>query len=147
MDTQTHQSGSEDAPMASATAETDYQHLYEEAHRELEAVKADSSKRVEAAEANTRALAAENLRRKVAAEHGVPADAYEFLAGDTETALRENARKLASLTERAPVQAGTVTNPPAHQPPSVDEQVNAALRHGHTTEAIRLKRRQAFGPK
>ncbi len=154
MDNEHTQHPGGEAAVPATPEETDYKRLYEAAHRELETVKTESAKRVEAAEANAKtheatakAFAAENLRRKVAAEHGVPSDAFEFLAGDEETALRESARKLVSLTERAPVQAGTVTNPPAHQPPSVDDQVNAALRHGHTTEAIRLKRQQAFGPK
>ena len=143
----TQHPGGDIAAEPAAKTEPDYQRLYEAAHHELETVKADSAKRIEAAEASAKTLAAENLRRKVAAEHGVPPDAFEFLAGEDEAMLRESARKLVSLTERAPVQAGTVTNPPAHQTPSVDDQVNAALRHGHTTEAIRLKRQQAFGPK
>lgn len=112
---------------------------------ELEREKARATElEAKAAEAQKRAddLAHEKLRGQVAAKHHLTTEAMDLLTGADEAALEANAAKLAAIMKQ-PAAAGTITHPAGGQSPSVDEQINQALKAGNIRESIRLKRERA----
>jgi hypothetical protein len=106
---------------------------------ELDRLKAENEERA----TKLAALEAENLRRRVASEAGLAADVLEFLTGTDEETLKAQAARLAAMVKAAPTRAGTTTNPPGGQQPSLDEQIAAAQKAGNVALAIGLKRRAA----
>lgn len=120
---------------------------YRTAERERQQADMTELERTKAALAAVEAKAAESeaqlLRQRVALELGVPADALEFLTGSDEETIRAQASRLTGLIGARPTAAGTVTNPPGNQIPSIDEQIAAAQSRGDWQTSIRLKRQQA----
>lgn len=85
------------------------------------------------------------LRLEAIAKHGLTVEDLDFLPGTTAESIEQQAAKLAGRLGKAPVVAGTITNPPANQAPGIDERITAAEKSGDALTSIRLKRERAFG--
>ena len=134
-----------------------YRRLFEKTQKELEVLKADAEKRknaelsdyeklqkrAEEAEKLAHDLSRERLISKIAKEEGISEDSFDFLTASDEEGLRNQAQKLASITKRTNIAAGTRTNPAANQQPSIDEQISAAEKSSNSFESIRLKVQKA----
>ena len=110
----------------------------EEARKTAELSEVDRLKK-EAADNKTAAEAARLETLRLKAGKDLPDEALEFLTGTDEATLAAQAEKLRKVYPAAPASAGTLTNPPANQAPSVDEQIAAAEKAGNGLQAIRLK--------
>lgn len=107
---------------------------------------ADFQTKAEKAEAKAALLERERLIERIVAEHGLPADqAAEWLSATDEAGLRAQAVKLAAIMKQ-PAVAGTTSQPSRGGSPSIDDQINAALKAGQTVKAIQLKREKASAP-
>jgi hypothetical protein len=104
-----------------------------------------ANKRAQELETELNKERTERLRLKIATESGLSPEDMDFVIGGDEQTMRESAQRLAARIGAAPKSAGTVTNPPSPQAPTMDEQIQAAEASGNRMEAIRLKRIKAFG--
>lgn len=119
-----------------------YRRLFEREEATRKAAETQAAQEKERADkAETERLDA--LKRAVAAENGLAPEAVEFLTASDEAGLLAQATKLGGMVGAKPVVAGTVTNPPGQQTPSIDEQISAAQKAGNTALAISLKRQKA----
>jgi len=119
-----------------AAARLELQNIKDAELSELERLKKSAAE----LESRVQASELENLRRKVAQEESVPIDAFEYLAGNDEEALRASARKLVTLIGSKAVQAaGTRTQPGTGQAPTIDDQIAAAEKSGNRALSISLK--------
>jgi ubiquitin len=148
----------ENAPTGENEA-SKFRRLFEKAEKEREALAAkikeqEDAKLSELEKATNRAKELEDqlnkerterLRLKIATESGLSPEDMDFVVGSDEETMRTSAQRLAARIGAAPKAAGTVTNPPSPQAPSIDERIAAAERSGNRMEAIRLKRERAFG--
>jgi hypothetical protein len=109
---------------------------------ELERLKKHSAE----LEERVRSTERDNLKRKVAQEENVPVEGLEYLAGDDESTLRQNAQKLVTLIgSKASAAAGSRTQPAGNQAPTIDEQISAAERSGNRALSISLKNQKMRG--
>ena len=139
--------------------ENKYRRLFEDADKRAKDLEAKEKERTdaelsEAEKLKKRADEAESkvldlTKRTLAAEGGLPSEMVEFITATDEAGIKAQVEKLAAklvppaTPPTVPVIAGTTTNPPGGQQPSVDEQIAEAYKNGNRNEAIRLKRQKA----